>query len=223
MQPYYIIKSNLFNDDSLDSSSQQLALHGIENNAPCLSFNKTIKQPIKDIIKYKLNCETLVNKRGRAYYSEKIFEQFILIEDSNFYYSKKQNLLIFHCNKDTFNTYVKKYSTDPQIKLEKITVDFERIIRDQKQLGIKGIWLGKIPDDNLKALAFLGPNVITSDQYKTIKSNGGEISNLTLIYDYLGEQKTVMITKDSGIILYCKEEETDAIDLVQDVYKNLLY
>ncbi|KIL06620.1 hypothetical protein FDF26_12725 [Clostridium botulinum] len=222
MQAFYVIKSPLFNDTDLNTQTQQLAFPKVKNNSPCIYFSKNDMQPIKNITKYKLNCETLVNKCGRAYYTEEIFTQFILIEDTCFYYNKDLTLLLFSCNKDTFNTYVKKYSTDANIRLEKILVDFERIIRDQKQLGIKGAWLGKIPDDNLNALAFLGDNVVTSEQYKSIRSNGAEISNLTLIYDYTGEQKTIMITKDGGIILYHHEDETDAINLVQDIYMNLL-
>lgn len=222
MQAFYVIKCPLFNDTCLDTEAQQLALAKVQNNSPSISFTKNSVQPIKNIIKYKLNCETLINKRGRAYYNEEIFTQFILIEDTYFYYNNALNLLLFSCNKDTFNTYIKRYGTDPNIRLEKISVNFERIIRDQKQLGIKGVWLGKIPDDNLNALAFLGDNVVTSEQYKSIRSNGAQISNLTLIYDYLDDQKTIMITKDGGIILYHHEKETDAIDLVQDIYTNLL-
>lgn len=222
MQAFYVIKCPLFNDTNLDTQSQQLALNSIQNNSPAISFEKMTSQPITDVIKYKLNCETLVKKRGRAYYDERIFTQFILIEDTYFYYKQALNLLLFSCNKDTFNTFVKRYSTDPNMRLTKINVNFERIIRDQKQLGIKGVWLGKIPDDNLNALAFLGDNVVTSEQYKSIRSNGAQISNLTLIYDYLDEQKTIMITKDGGIILYHHEQETNAIELVQDIYINLL-
>lgn len=222
MQAFYVLKAPIFNDCNLDTQSQQLGFNLVQNNSPCISFKKVETQPIDNITKYKLNCETVVNKRGRAYYTEEIFTQFILIEDTYFYYNKDMSLLLFSCNKDTFHTYIKKYSTDANMKLEKVQVNFERIIRDQKQLGIKGVWLGKIPDDNINALAFLGPNVITSTQYKEIKSNGAEISNLTLIYDYLGEQKTIMITKDGGIILYHHEVETDSILLVQDIYSNLL-
>ncbi|MCQ2013877.1 hypothetical protein [Clostridium butyricum] len=222
MQAFYVLKAPLFNDSNLDTQAQQLGMPSVQNNSPRISFIKEESQPINNITKYKLNYETLVNKRGRAYYTEEIFTQFILIEDTYFYYDKNLNLLIFSCNKDTFNTYTKKYSTDPNMKLEKVLVNFERIIRDQKQLGIKGVWLGKIPDDNLNALAFLGDNVVTSQQYQSIRANGAQISNLTLIYDYLGEQKTIMITKDGGIILYHHEVETDAILLVEDIYSNLL-
>lgn len=222
MQAFYVLKAPLFNDSNLDTQAQQLGMPSVQNNSPRISFIKEESQPINNITKYKLNYETLVNKRGRAYYNEEIFTQFILIEDTYFYYDENLNLLIFSCNKDTFNTYTKKYSTDPNMKLEKVLVNFERIIRDQKQLGIKGVWLGKIPDDNLNALAFLGDNVVTSQQYQSIRANGAQISNLTLIYDYLGEQKTIMITKDGGIILYHHEVETDAILLVEDIYSNLL-
>ncbi|MCI1478088.1 MAG: hypothetical protein LKH93_06755 [Clostridium beijerinckii] len=222
MQAYYIIKCPIFNDTNLTVNAQQLAIPTVQNNSPSISFKESDNQSINNLTRYELNCETLVNKRGRAYYTEEIFTQFILIEDAHFYYNRNLNLLLFNCNKDMFNTYVKRYGTEPNIKLERICVDFERIIRDQKQLGIKSIWLGKIPDDNLNALAFLGPNVVTSDQYKTVKATGAQISNLTLIYDYSGEQKTIMITKDGGIILYHHEEETDAIKLVQDIYSNLL-
>lgn len=222
MQAFYVIKAPVFNDTNLDSQSQQIAFNNVKDTSPGISFKKDSNQPINDILRYKLNCETLVKKRGRAYYDERIFEQFILIEDTHFYYDKKLSLLLFSCNKDIFNTYIKRYSTDPNIRLTKIDIDFERIIRNQKQLGIKGIWLGKIPDENLSALAFLGPDVITSTQYQNIKSNGAQISNLTLIYDYKDEQKTIMITKDGGIILYHHEEETDAISLVKDIYTNLL-
>jgi len=222
MQAFYVLKAPLFNDSNLDTQAQQLGMPSVQNNSPRISFIKEESQPINNITKYKLNYETLVNKRGRAYYTEEIFTQFILIEDTYFYYDKNLNLLIFSCNKDTFNKYTKKYSTDPNMKLEKVLVNFERIIRDQKQLGIKGVWLGKIPDDNLNALAFLGDNVVTSQQYQSIRANGAQISNLTLIYDYLGEQKTIMITKDGGIILYYHEVETDAILLVEDIYSNLL-
>ncbi len=225
MDPYYILKINRFSEDDENyTTAQQIGIGNFFDDAPSVSFEKSRELDIEKMHykKYKLTTEKMISQRGRAYATLDVFESFIAITDSSFYYDYNENILILHCSKDIFNQFVAAFKNNNDFKFEKLHIDFEDIIDNQKSTGVMGIWLGKIDDVNVSTLLLLGNNVENSDKYRQLRLSGAEINNLTIIYRFYDTQKKLMITKDGGIILYKNEDESDALMLIKDVYKNLI-
>lgn len=222
MIPYYILKSDSFNISLSDySTSQQSSINSISDCEPVVKFHKLDSQIITGYTKYNLVSESISNKKGRAYGHDYPFEQFISIDENLLYYNSDNKILIFKSSKDVFINFVRAFKKDSYLKFEKIEVDFERIISNANAIGVEGMWLGEIPDININALALLGKRVESSEQYKELKKHGAKISNLTIIYNFKNKQEKIMITKDGGIILYHRREETYALELVRDAYEKL--
>ncbi|MEG2412652.1 MAG: hypothetical protein RSA29_17845 [Clostridium sp.] len=224
MEPYYILKINKFSEAHENyTTSQQLGIESFDD-APAVSFTKSQNLTIGDLHvgKYDLTTEKKTTQRGRACGSHEVFESFIAIKDSTFYCNSCENNLMLHCPKDTFNQFFNAFENNKYFKFSKPIVNFEDIIDNQKSLGIQGIWLGKIDDVNISTLLLLGTNVEDSDKYRQLRAAGAEINNITIVYNFNEVQKKVMITKDGGIILYKSAKETDALLLVNDIYKNLM-
>lgn len=221
LTPYYIVRTNKFSDDitNFSTTPQQRIDATIDGEAGTI-FTKHTPQQLINFIKYDLQTETLKNQRGRAYGNIELFEQYILINENSFYYSKSDNILIVSASKDCFKKFIKDINNikDPRIDLSCIDVNFHSIIHNQNSLGINSIWLGKIPDVNLSALALMGTQVQTSDNYKKMIAAGAVITNLSLIFDYKGVQQRIMITRDGGIVLYKPLAESDALPFIVDIY-----
>lgn len=223
MIPYYILKTSNFNTDKESYFCPvQNPIDGIIINPPSTQFKKHPHQIITNYVKYDLTCETLVKKKARALGYEDPFLEFILIADETFYYSQKSDIVILNAKKDVYSKFYQDFKKDYTYSFEKIEVDFKKIIKDRRSLGINGIWLGELPDINLNSLLLLGNNVEDSNQYDQLITAGAKIKNITIIYDFNNEQEKIMITKEGGIILYHHKKETDALVLVEDVYNKLL-
>lgn len=223
MVPYYILTTSNFKENvDFHSSSQQAKLESLGDEEPTVSFRKSSIQIIDGYSKYTLTSEFLSEQKGRAYGNKDIFESFISINEDIFYFHKKENVLIFNSKKEVFLNFFKQFKKDVLVSPSKIDVKFDNIITNAKALGVQGIWLGKIPDIHINALALLGNKVESSEQYKDLRQQGAEISNLTIIYEFNNKQEKVMLTKDGGIIFYHHLTETYALELALDIYKNLL-
>lgn len=224
MKPYYILEINEFDYDKNEySTNSQQGIDGIRDNTPTTSFNKRELQILKGFTKYDLTCETSLSKKGRAYGRDDIFERFILIDESAFYASQKHNILILSSRKDIFNKFYNDFKGNKSFIFSKIEVIFKDIIKNRKSLGIQGVWLGEIPDEvNVNTLSMFGCSIEDSTRYNQLLQDGAEIKNLSLVYDYKGNQERIMITKDGGVILYKSLEESDALLLIEDVYTKLL-
>lgn len=222
MVPYYVLTLKNF-DTSLQeySNNQQVGFENMRDCDAITKFSKTSIQILSGYIKYDLISESISKKKGRAYGYTDPFEQFISIDENLFYYCKTNNILIFKSPKDVFSNFIRCFKRDIVLKFDKIDVDFDDIISNANAIGIQGMWLGKIPDLHINALGLLGNKIESSEQYKDLKAQGAVVSNLTIIYNYNGIQEKIMITKDGGIILYHRKEESDALELVRDVYEKL--
>ncbi len=225
MDAFYILRINKFNTASPSYvNTQQTAMDGVYDDCPTISFERinTITISDKTLVKYDLITEKSVKQKGRALGSNTTFEQFILINESCFYYYEKLNIIILHCSKDAFNQFYKAFKEHYEFEFKKATVDFDYIISNQKLLGIEGIWLGKIDDININSLLLLGNNVEDSSKYRELRAEGAEISNITMIYDFNSKQKKVMITKDGGVVFYTKEDESNALLIIENIYETLM-
>ena len=224
MDPYYILKCNAFNLETNEYNTRsQLGIDTVKDNAPHTSFRKKDHQIIDGFIKYDLTCETELKKKGRAYGVDDIFQKFIIIDEDTFYYNINNELLILRSNKEVFYKFFNDMKDNKKYSLEKINVDFDNIINNRYSLGIQGIWLGQIPDEiNVTTLSMFGCNIEDSNKYNQLLKEGAKIKNLSIIYNYNGNQERIMITKYGGIILYRSMDESDALLLVEDVYINML-
>lgn len=224
MYPYYIFNVKKFNTNSTHfSTSYQLGISSVENNAPKTSFKKRENQILEKFIKYDFSCEVEQIAKGRAYGEDKIFEKFILIKEDVFYLSKTNDILIMSSNKQVFNKFFKDMKDNEEYSLSKIDINFNNIVKNIKSLGIQSVWLGEIPNDiNVTTLSMYGVNLEDSAKYNQLLKSGAEIKNLSLLYDYNEKQESIMVTKEGGVILYRNMDESDALLLVEDVYKNML-
>lgn len=211
MHPFYILDVQNFNTENVSFSTRcQLAIDGVENDAPSTSFKKREFQPLKGYVKYDFSCEIEKTSKGRAYGEDRIFEKFILITEDVFYLSNTNNIFIMASNKQVFNKFFKDMEGNKQYNLNKISINFNSIVKNIKALGIQSVWLGKIPDDiNVTTLSMYGFNLKDSAKYAQLLKTGAEIKSLSLLYDYNGKQEKVMITQEGGVILYEKTDESD--------------
>lgn len=224
MFPYYILKVIDFNKGNFCFNTEyQLGINNVANDGPKTKFEKKEQQILKDFIKYDFSCEMEQNCKGRAFGEERIFEKFILIKEDVFYLSKTNNILIMASNKKTFNKFYKDMQPFKKYSFEKIDINFNKIVKNIKSLGIQSVWLGKLPNDvNVTTLSMYGYNIEDSVKYDQLLKSGAEIKNLSLIYDYNKNQERIMITKEGGVILYRDMDESDALLLIEDVYNNLI-
>lgn len=224
MKPYYILNVLEF-DKKLEnySTQQQLGLNNVKNDNPKTTFKKSKDQLLDGFIKYDFTSEINKKAKGRAYGTDEIFNSYILIKDDRFYYSSRNNLLILATNKETFNKFFEHMKDGEKFKFEKLEMNFEEIIKNEKVLDIESIWVGEIPQEtNIDILSFHGSKVEDSNRCEEIIKEGAKIKNLSLIYNHNGNQEKIMITKHGGIIAYEDIAESDALVLIEDVFKNLL-
>ena len=189
------------------------------------SFHKSPQQLIVGYTKYNFKCESERKQTLRIFGFDAIYDKYIAIEESSFYKPNayESGIVIFKSAKDLVKSFTNAFEKDCHYEFEQIEIDFNKIIDDQKQLGIQGIWLGKIPNEiNVNAVALMGNQIENSQNYQDYILRGCTITNLSIIYDYNGDQELVMITKDGGVILYKHKDETEAIALVHHIYENLL-
>lgn len=219
MEPYYILKTNNYTKFDRINSPQQMALPPIDCTPKIdLVFNNSI---IYNFDKYKMTSENIEKLKGRAYGNLEPFDEFISINYSDVYYSHNTNCLYFHSKKQFFNQFEKTFRNSSEISYNKINIDFKEIINNQNALDIKGIWFGNLLDANVRSQVLMGNKVDASNKYLELL-NEGDITNLTLIYQYKDEQLKIMITKDGGVIFYDKLEETDALMALDYIYSNLI-
>ncbi|MBS4535606.1 hypothetical protein GOQ29_08210 [Clostridium sp. D2Q-14] len=224
MKPYYILRSIKFDENIQKYSTvQQAGMDHITNDNPKTTFQKTDLQILDNFIKYDFTSEMNKNSKGRAYGTDEIFESFILIKEDKFYFSHQHELIILATNKETFNKFHEHMADSEEFKFEKIEIDFAEIIKNKKALGIESIWVGEIPEEtHVSTVSFHGCKIEDSNRYEEIIREGAKIKNLSLIYDHNGQQEKIMITKQGGIIVYDNILESDVLDLIEDIYKNLL-
>ena len=224
MYPYYIFKIKSFDKANICfNTNYQLGIDSVENDRPNTSFQKRAYQILEGFTKYDFSCELEQRIKGRAYGENRIFEKFILIKEDVFYLSEESDILIMSSNKKVFNKFYKDMEKVEKYSLDKIDIDFQDIVKNIKSLGIQSVWLGRLPDEfNITTLSMYGVNIEDSTKYTQLLKSGAEIKNLSLIYEYEGNQERIMITKDGGVILYRNMDESDALLLIEDVYKNML-
>lgn len=225
MIPYYILNIEKFNMHIKEFEVPcQLTIVGVKDRPPTIRYAVKDNQILKEYIKYDLTCEIAHNQKGRAYNTERIFQGFILIKEKIFYYSKHENIIIMSAPKDVFLNFVKIFSDDKKmypLKIKKIDVDFLYIINNQYSKGIQGVWLGDYPDTNIDSLYLIGRKIENSEQYHMLLEKGATIRNLTILYNFNGKTEKIMVTKEGGIVLYKDVAETDALTLIEDIYKKL--
>lgn len=224
MYSYYVLRIEKFNYEleSYDTTQQQV-LPGNGLAKPRTTFKKKENQQIKDFVKYEFKCE--MEKRGkiRVYGHEEFFEKFIQVEEEAFYINRDLSILIVSANKKTCQKLIKDLNEQKIFDLKKLEFDFHRIINDVNSLGIDSVWIGRIPDEiNVNVLSLHGQRVENSTNYNALLRSGAEIQNLSVVYDFQDKQEKVMFTKESGVILYNKKDETDALLLVKDLYEKVL-
>lgn len=226
MRPYYILDIQKFDKNINEySTPSQVGIAGVKDRSASITFKKQKNQMIDSFIKYDLSWEKLLNQKGRAYGIERIFEQFILIEEKVLYYNSDKNIVILSISKEIFNSFAKNFCNEKrnsEIIFKKINVDFDRIITHQSSLGIEGVWLGNYADVNIDSLYLLGNQIENSTKYKQFRESGAEIKNLTIVYNFNHKREKIMITKEGGIILYRPLDETDMLKLMVNIYENLL-
>lgn len=224
MVPYYITKFTNFPIDTLSfSTNPQQRLDEAIDGTTGITFTRRQTQELSHYIKYDLTGEVLTKQKGRAYGKHELFNQCILLEEDTFYMPHNKDFLIVSASKEMFLKFVKDVNSLKQdsFRLNTIDVDFESIISNQHSSGVLGIWLGKLPDIEINALGMMGNKLETSTQYRELRNKGATITNLTIVFEYLGQQEKIMITKNGGIILYSAMDESDALPFITSVHETL--
>ena len=222
--PYYLLVSKDFNPDKIDtlSSNSQLGMNAVSDDTPYSCFSKSTAKEIDGFKKYDLVTETLKRQKGRAYGKSDVFQNFILIKEDLMFFNPENNLLILSTSKDNFHHFTRRFENNNSFTFETILIDFSSIINNALNLSTDGVWLGSLKNANINAVGLMGHKVQDSNEYQRYIETGAEITNISFVYDYQGQQEKIMISKDGGIILYQSKPLTNALNLVLDVYKKML-
>lgn len=228
MKPYYVLETTNFNKEQKVFTSgdqgfinEDIGFESVEFEAGTL-FKLDAIQNVDNILKYSLRVEVVENKKGRIYGIDKIFDKWIFIEENKLYYSTENSILIVSSNKSTFDTFYNSMQSNPSLIINKSYIDFDHIIRNKNSLGIVSIWLTDIPNDiSISSLGIHGTHIENSNQYSMLKDAGAEVTNLSIRYNFREKEYNVMITRHGGVILYEHLNDSDALPLINDIYKNL--
>lgn len=231
MKPYYVLETEDFNLDRKEfDSGAQMQLDTINNftRYDIKPSTKLLKkddhlQNIDNAIKYDLIVEIEEKKKGRIYGVIDFFDKWIFQNESLAYFLEDNKILILSSNKDSFLEFHNKMIEHSMIKLNKVKVDFEKIIENRHSLGIQSVWLKDIPNDiNISSLGIHGNRIENTNQYNQLIAAGAKITNISINYCYIDKVYPVMITNLGGIILYEHLEDSDALPLINNVYENLI-
>lgn len=230
MKPYYVLETERFDTNKKEfNSGSQMKLDKINNNtiydfepiAKLIKMDEHL-QNIDNTIKYNLIVEIEEEKRGRIYGIPGYFDRWIFQNESKAFFLKRNELLILSCNKDSFLEFYNKMTNNSIITLNKLSVDFEKIIENRHSLGIQSIWLTDIPNDvNITSLGIHGNRIEDTNQYNQLKAAGAKITNISICYHYIDKTYPIMITNQGGIILYEYLEDSNALPLIENIYENL--
>ncbi|MCI0452292.1 MAG: hypothetical protein L0Z51_07860 [Candidatus Latescibacteria bacterium] len=112
------------------------------------------------------------------------------------------------------NDKVGSFATEP------VEVDFDKV-RPQIQ-HIKGAWFGEMKAANINSTGLFGPHVDLSKEFKHAEGIG-KLNAVVVLYPFQDSVRTVMITRNGGVLLYDTfETEEAAFELVQDIRAKLL-
>lgn len=199
--------------------NQQISL---KDSQPVSKLTKTNDSFYKDFDKYELFHETKRNKRGRAYGYEEAFAQYIEQKTFNCYLWETNNIIIFEANKSAVNGSIrritKQYGKDV-FELKREHVDFGNILR--KAANITGGWFGEFEGGNVTSVGLFGNHVDLSSDYNRYQA-AGELSSLTVEVRLGGNMHKFMITKDRVIVLYENMSTEKDLDLLVQIYNELL-
>ena len=174
MKPYYVLETENFDIEKkeFDSGSQMkfdtinnFTRYDLKPSTKLIKMDKYL-QNIDNTIKYDLFVEIEEEKRGRIYGVAGYFDRWIFQNESKAYFLKHNEILVLSSNKDSFLEFYNKMTSNSIINLNKLSVDFEKIIENRHSLGIQSIWLRDIPNDmNISSLGIHGNRIENTNQY----------------------------------------------------------
>ena len=220
MRSYHLLDIENF-DTSISefSSKQQYSI--VTDAEPVSILTKKIENYYKDFTKYELFHETKRNNTGRAYGRNDSFDKYVWQKSFNVYLWHDKNILIFEANKSAVNGCIRRFRKeyrDKQFKLTRRPVDFNKVI--SRATNITGGWFGDL-SGNVSSIGLFGDHVDLSGEYDRYSAIG-TLSALTIEVDLSGAIYKFMITKDRSIVLYNNDEIEKDLDLIAQIYKELL-
>lgn len=224
MIPYYLLKSKDFDGRKIHNinSNSQYGMDGSKDDSPSSVIKRSSAKKIPGYIIYDLITEKLKKQKGRAYGKPDIFQDFILIKEDTLYFNKANNLLILSTSKDNFYRFIKRFDGNGYFTFQSVSINFSDIIDNALNLGTDGVWLGDLNNTNLNAVGLMGHRVQNSYEYQQYIDEGANITNISFIYDYNGQQEKIMISREGGVILYSSKPSIDALSIIIDVYNKML-
>lgn len=199
-------------------TDQQLSLGDAQ---PATSLKLITKDFYLDFAKYELFHERKKRDTGRAYGRYDSFDQYINQKTFNAYLWKTQNLFIFEANKESVNGAIKRLKRQygkSTFNMVRVPVDFQKILR--RADNITGSWFGGIKG-NVTSVGIYGDHVNLSKDYDRFAASG-ELSSVTITVNLTKGLYTFMITKDCAIVIYDNMSTEKYLDLVTQIYNELL-
>jgi len=219
MKTYHLLDIVTFDQNrDLFRSTQQLS---VEDSQPISKLTKITANFYKDFAKYELFHEVKRRSRGRAYGNPESFSSYVNQNTFDCYHWKSRNIFIFGANKPAVNGSIKRLTRDcgkGVFELKRGMVNFQKIIR--KAENITGGWFGDL-SGNVTSIGLFGDHVNMSSDYDRY-SAAGSLSSLTIEVTLGGQMYSFMITKDRAIVLYDSMSIEKDLDLLTQIYNELL-
>ncbi len=199
-------------------TSQQLS---IVDAQPATSLKLITKEFYSNFAKYELFHERTKRDIGRAYGRPDSFDQYVSQKSFNAYLWKNQNIFIFEANKSSVNEAIRRLIKEygkSNFDMVRLPVDFQKILKRAE--NITGSWFGGIKG-NVTSVGIYGDHVNLSKDFDRFAA-AGELSSVTITVNLTKGLHTFMITKDCAIVIYEDMSTEKYLDLVTQIYNELL-
>lgn len=149
-----------------------------------------------------------------------VFNDYLIPEEFNACYSDKDDVIIFQARGKTCRSAVCAINEIVE-KFEICKVPFNFEIAHSLVKEYKGAWFKNI-NANVSAIGMSGQDVQEDEYFEMLKEQG-DLSNISINFEYAGDLHQVMITQRSGVILYRKYNNQEIeTDLVIKVFEEII-
>lgn len=191
-----------------------------------LELRESIESDHGTLQRLDITHDLLVQQPGRAVvgledgeFAVRQFDEYITTHHLSGYLTGDRKLLVIEGTGTVVgDCYRTLRAHGDQVCIAQGEIDFEQL---SPHLGrIHGAWFARTAG-HVTSLGMFGPDVAHSAEWEDASLTSA-ITNLMVHHHFLGEWRTVSVTRDAGLVVYHNLEPMQMLGLVFDAYEQLL-
>ena len=231
MRAYYIMHCSSFNLPVNQEVKEDVSFDMFEeSDATASTIIKNHGEYLNNINLIHVFHEMRIKQSGVIFVKDEVtfkkkveFESYIHKAAFNCYYFIPRQLFVLRVSKHIRNDFAKRVKSKFShiLSINEKRIDFSRL--PQYFNSLSRAYFKKMSSPEIKN-AVIGGNIdpVSNNIYNQFKQSG-EISAITLRYPFRNELHSIMLTQQSGIILFDKYESVDIeLEIVRHIIDNLL-